>query len=73
MAIYVRIRPGMRFWHDDQQFSCLSISESSATVQCQSTRDVTIDTPDGSTRSFVARSGRTTHLASNASVVEVTE
>jgi len=61
----------MRFWFDGQVYTCVSINECSATVQCQSTKVVTITTADGTERTFTARSGRTTHLAAKALVEEV--
>jgi hypothetical protein len=73
MTTYTTIKAGMRFWHDGQLFTCLSINESSATVQCQSAREVTITNGDGSTRTFTARAGRTTHLAPLASVSKAVE
>ena len=68
---YVVIKKGMRFWYDGQVFTCLSINECSATVQCQATKVVTITNADGTERTFTARSGRTLHLAARATVEEL--
>jgi translation elongation factor P/translation initiation factor 5A len=73
MTTYTTIKAGMRFWHDGQLFRCVAINESSATVKGESSREVTITNGDGSTRTFTARAGRTTHLAPLASVSEAVE
>jgi hypothetical protein len=71
MTNYQTITVGMRFYHDGQIFTCLSVNEGSSTVQCLDRREVTITNHDGSTRTFTARRGRITHLAARALVVEV--
>lgn len=62
------IQVGMHFHHDDAIFECLAITECSARCRSKATREVTVEDRDGATRRFVARVGRTVHLAPRSMV-----